>query len=148
MAKVGYARVSTSGQSLDVQREKLKDCDKLFQEKRSGLDGARPELKRCLEYVREGDTLVITKLDRLARSTSHLYAIHEELKRKSVALSVFDQHIDTSAPAGKALLGLLAIIAEFETDIRKERSEEHTSELQSLMRISYDVFCLKKKKQQ
>jgi len=131
MARVGYARVSTAGQSLDVQREKLADCDKVFEEKRSGLDGERKQLKRCLEYVREGDTLVVTKLDRLARSTSHLYAIHEELKRKGVALKVLDQQIDTSTPAGKALLGLLAIIAEFEADIRKERQLEGIAKAKS-----------------
>ncbi|MGB5635554.1 MAG: recombinase family protein [Waterburya sp.] len=63
MAIVGYARVSSVGQSLDVQLTKLKDCDKIFQEKRSGSDNQRPRLKACLEYVRDGDTLVITRLD-------------------------------------------------------------------------------------
>ena len=72
MAKVGYARVSSVGQSLDVQREKLTDCDKLFEEKRSGTTDARPQLKQCLGYVREGDQLIVTRIDRLARSTLHL----------------------------------------------------------------------------
>ena len=70
MATVGYARVSSIGQSLDVQIEKLNGCDKVFQEKRSGIDAGRPALKRCLEFLREGDTLVVTKIDRLARSAS------------------------------------------------------------------------------
>ncbi|EER20784.1 DNA-invertase hin (plasmid) [Rickettsia tamurae subsp. buchneri] len=65
MAKVGYARVSSSGQSLDVQLDKLKDCDKIFQEKKSGLDGTRSVLKNALDYVREGDIFIVTKLDRL-----------------------------------------------------------------------------------
>jgi DNA invertase Pin-like site-specific DNA recombinase len=68
MALVGYARVSSVGQSLDVQLVKLKHCDKIFQEKQRGALGARPSLQACLEYVREGDTLVVTRLDRLARS--------------------------------------------------------------------------------
>ena len=66
MSTVGYARVSSVGQSLDVQLDKLKDCDKVFQEKRTGASSTRPRLKACLEYVRDGDTLVVTRLDRLA----------------------------------------------------------------------------------
>jgi len=65
MATVGYARVSSVGQSLDVQIEKLQHCDKVFQEKRSGLNAGRPALRRCLEFLREGDTLLVTKIDRL-----------------------------------------------------------------------------------
>jgi DNA invertase Pin-like site-specific DNA recombinase len=74
MPVVGYARVSRHGQDLAVQLEKLEaaSCEKIFKEKRSGVDAGRPELKRCLEYLREGDTLLVTKIDRLARSTSAL----------------------------------------------------------------------------
>jgi DNA invertase Pin-like site-specific DNA recombinase len=63
MTTVGYARVSSTGQDLQVQLEKLRECDKVFEEKRSGVDAGRPELKRCLEYLREGETLLVTKLD-------------------------------------------------------------------------------------
>jgi DNA invertase Pin-like site-specific DNA recombinase len=70
MTTVGYARVSSTGQDLAVQLEKLSGCDKVFKEKRSGVDVGRPELKRCLEYLREGDTLLVTKLDRLRHRTS------------------------------------------------------------------------------
>ncbi len=70
MATVGYVRVSSVGQNLDVQLEKLKGCDKVFKEKRSGVDTGRPALKQCLEFLRDGDTLLVTKIDRLARSTS------------------------------------------------------------------------------
>lgn len=76
MSKVGYVRVSSSGQSLEIQLDKLKDCDKIFQEKRSATTNNRPKLKDCLEYVREKDTLVITRLDRLARLTLHLCQIY------------------------------------------------------------------------
>jgi hypothetical protein len=81
MVLVGYARVSSVGQSLDVQLDKLKHCDKIYQEKKSGASGKRPQLEACLEYVRDGDTLVVTRLDRLARSTLHLSQIADELKR-------------------------------------------------------------------
>jgi len=84
MALVGYARVSSVGQSLDVQLDKLRHCDKVFQEKKSGASGKRPRFEDCLDYVREGDTLVVTRLDRLARSTLHLCQIAEELTRKRV----------------------------------------------------------------
>lgn len=96
MAKVGYARVSSVGQSLDLQREKLSDCDKLFEEKRSGTTDARPQLTQCLDYVRDGDQLIVTRIDRLARSTLHLCKIAETLSKKGVDLVVLDQNIDTS----------------------------------------------------
>lgn len=124
MAKVGYARVSSFGQSLELQLEKLSACDKVFQEKKSGLDGTRDQLKQCLEYIREGDTLVVTKLDRLARSTSHLCQISELLQNKGVLLEVIDQNIETASPTGKLLFNMLASIAQFETEIRKERQME------------------------
>jgi DNA invertase Pin-like site-specific DNA recombinase len=123
MAIVGYARVSSLGQSLEVQREKLKafGIDKLFEEKKSGLDNTRPELKHCLDYLREGDTLVISRIDRLARSAEDLLRIVRQLEGKSVTLKVLDQSIDTRDAAGKAFLGMLAVFAEFENNIRRER---------------------------
>ena len=122
MPAVGYARVSSTGQDLGVQLEKLKDCDKVFKEKRSGVDTGRPELKRCLEYLREGDTLLVTKIDRLARSTSDLYRIVSQLEEKGVSFKVIDDPaIDTSSRTGKLVMGILALIAEFENDIRRER---------------------------
>ena len=124
MPIVGYARVSTTGQDLAVQLEKLQAarCDKIFKEKRSGVDAGRPELKRCLEYLRERDTLLVTKIDRLARSTSDLYRIVSLLAEKGVAFKVTDDpSIDTTSRTGKLVIGILALIAEFENDIRRER---------------------------
>src|SRR5215813_9622433 len=121
MARVGYARVSSVGQSLAVQREKLRHCDKLFQETHSGAVGTRPQLRACLDYVREGDTLVVTRLDRLARSTLHLCQIAETLARKQVHLEVLDQHLDTSDATGRLLFHMLGAIAQFETELRAER---------------------------
>jgi DNA invertase Pin-like site-specific DNA recombinase len=121
MALVGYARVSSVGQSLDGQLDKLGHCDKVFQEKKSGASGQRPRLNDCLEYVREGDTLVVTRLDRLARSTVHLFQIADELARKEVNLQVLDQNIDTSDATGRLLFNMLGAIAQFETELRAER---------------------------
>ena len=122
MATVGYARVSSIGQSLDVQLEKLKGCDRIFKEKRSGVDTTRPALKQCLEFLRDGDTLRVTKIDRLARSTSDLYRIVSELAEKGVSFKVVDDpSIDTTSRTGKLVMGILALIAEFENDIRWER---------------------------
>lgn len=124
MSTAGYARVSSTGQDLAVQLEKLEGagCAKVFKEKRSGVDAGRPELKRCVEYLREGDTLLVTKLDRLARSTSDLYRIVSQLSDKGIEFKVLDDPaIDTSSRTGKLVMGILALIAEFENDIRRER---------------------------
>jgi DNA invertase Pin-like site-specific DNA recombinase len=121
MAFVGYARVSSVGQTLSVQLDKLKHCDKIFQEKKSSASGKRLRLDACLEYVQEGDTLVVSRLDRLARSTLHLCQIAAELERKKVNLQVLDQNINTSDATGRLLFNMLGAIAQFETEIRAER---------------------------
>lgn len=131
MAKIGYARVSSTGQLLDVQLSKLIEygCTEpdgqIFQEKKSGTNtDNRPELKACLKHLRKGDSLVITKLDRLARSTLHLTQIADDLQKRGVELVVLDQSIDTSTPTGKLLFNMLASIAEFETALRSERQTD------------------------
>jgi DNA invertase Pin-like site-specific DNA recombinase len=121
MALIGYARVSSVGQSLAVQLDKLQHCDKIFEEKKSAASGKRQRLEACLEYVREGDTLVVTRLDRLARSTLHLCQIADTLQCKGVHLQVIDQHIDTTNATGRLLFNMLGAIAQFETEIRAER---------------------------
>jgi len=126
MAKVGYARVSSIGQSLDIQIDRLtkQGCDHIFQEKHTGTTDQRPELQEMLRYVRNGDTLYITKLDRLGRSTLHLTQIFDKLEKQNVDIIVLDQNIDTTTPTGKLLFNVLGSIAEFETGIRKERQME------------------------
>ena len=121
MARIGYARVSSYGQSLEVQLDKLRDCDRIFKEKQSARTDAREQLQLCLDYVRDGDFLVITKLDRLARSTFDLLRIMQRLEQKSVKLVVLDQQIDTSTPTGMLLFTMLGAIAAFENDLRKDR---------------------------
>ena len=127
MALIGYARVSSVGQSLEVQLDKLQHCQKVFEEKKSAASGKRPRLEACLEYVRAGDTLVITRLDRLARSTLHLCQLADELDRKEVHLQVIDQNIDTSDATGRLLFNMLGAIAQFETEIRAERQMDGIS---------------------
>ena len=121
MSTVGYARVSSVGQSLDVQLDKLKDCDKIFQEKKTGTSSTRPRLTACLEYVRDGAALVVPRLDRLARSTLHLCQVAAQHQKKGVNLKVIDQSIDTSDATGRLLFNMLGAIAQFETEIRAER---------------------------
>jgi DNA invertase Pin-like site-specific DNA recombinase len=124
MARIGYARVSSYGQSLELQKEKLNSAsvDRVFSEKQSARTADdRQELQLCLDYVRDGDVLVVTKLDRLARSTRDLLNIANKLEKKKVSLVVLDQQIDTSNAAGKLLFTMLGAIAEFENDIRKDR---------------------------
>jgi len=122
MAKVGYARVSSYGQSLEVQLNKLADCDKIFQEKQSGRTADnREQLQACIEYLREGDVLCITKMDRLSRSLRDLLNMLNRLEKKGVQFQVLDQQIDTSTPSGRLLVQVLGSIGEFENDLRKDR---------------------------
>lgn len=127
MAIVGYARVSSGQQNHTSQIERLlaAGADRVFSEKRSGLDSGRPELANCLDYIREGDTLVVTKLDRLARSTADLYRIITGVTFKGAGFKVLDDGaVDTTTRTGKLVMGILALIAEFETEIRRERQME------------------------
>lgn len=127
MAVYGYARVSTTDQDLSVQREALKaaGCEIIRDEKVSANSRqGRDELETLLEFLRDGDTLVVTRLDRLARSLDDLSGIARELQAKGVALKATEQTVDTSDAAGKAFFQMLGVFAEFETNLRKERQME------------------------
>ncbi|HCR2160653.1 recombinase family protein [Escherichia coli] len=124
MATVGYARVSTTGQSLDTQLEALSGCEKVFREKISGAKDDRPELQAMLEFVREGDSVQVTKLDRLARNTRHLLEISEYLQGKGVALNILNIGINTATPTGKLMLTMIGAIATFEREMMLERQAE------------------------
>ena len=128
MAQVGYARVSSTSQSLELQEEQLADsgCEKLFSEKMSGTTAkGREALQECLDWLREGDTLVVTRLDRLARSGKDLHNVIDQLQAKQVGFRCLQQGaVDTTTSMGKLVLGILGAVAEFETDIRKERQRE------------------------
>jgi DNA invertase Pin-like site-specific DNA recombinase len=122
MAKYGYARVSSADQDCAIQVEALQKagCEIVRQEKISGRNvDDRPELKTLLEFLRTGDDLVVTKIDRLARSTRDLCNIVHDLKKRGVALRVVQQQIDTSTAAGSAFLSMLGVFAEFEIERAK-----------------------------
>lgn len=128
MAVVGYARVSSVGQSLEVQEDALRaaGCEKVFSEKRTGTtQEGREELKRALEYVRDGDTFVVSRIDRLARSVSDLGDIVSVLTAKGVSFRALQQgEFDTTAATGRLFLTMLGAFAEFETSLRRERQME------------------------
>ena len=125
--QIGYARSSTIDQEAGFQAQgkalKAAGCEKVFAEQVSST-AQRQQLEAALEYAREGDTLVVTKLDRLARSVSHLVAIGERLEIKGVALKVLDQAIDTSTCTGRLMFNMLGAIAQFERELMLERQRE------------------------
>ena len=127
MTIYGYARVSSTDQDLTIQQETLAaaGCEIVRSEKVSGTSTqGRDELNNLLEFVREGDELVVTRVDRLARSVYDLQKIVRDLKERGVSLKATEQPIDTSTPAGKCFLDMLGVFAEFETNLRKERQME------------------------
>ena len=127
MALYGYARVSTDDQDTAIQREALAraGCSIVREEKKSGTTRqGRTELETLLSFLRPGDTLVVTRIDRLARSMRDLQNIVGELKDRGIFLRATEQPIDTNTAAGKAFLDILGVFAEFETNLRKERQME------------------------
>lgn len=126
--KVGYARVSTTGQSYEIQEQKLREagCEKVMAEKQSGKAvDSRTELRKVLEFVREGDTVIVTKLDRLARSVSDAVKIVETLEAKGVDFVVLDNaSIDTRTAQGKMVFHILAAVGEMERSLINERTAE------------------------
>lgn len=127
MTKVGYARTSTivqeAGLEAQVRDLQAAGCTKIFQEHASAVK-QREKLEQALEYVREGDSLVVTKLDRLARSVPDLYNIVDRLKEQSVNLIILSLGIDTSTPTGKVMLTMMGAFSEFEREIMLERQKE------------------------
>ena len=126
MAKIGYARVSTEDQNEARQISAFKEygINKIFVDKQSGKDTNRPQLKAMLEYIREGDTVVVTEFSRLARSTKDLLHIVEELKNKDVELISLKEKLDTSLPTGKFMLTVFAALAELERATILDRQRE------------------------
>lgn len=126
-AIVGYARTSTIEQvaGFEAQLKTLREqgCTKVFQEQVSSV-GNRPQLTACLDYLREGDSLVVTKLDRLARNVVHLGEILGTLKAKGVSLRILDLGLDTSTPTGELILNVMGSVAQFERQMMLERQRE------------------------
>ena len=124
MTTIGYARVSTVDQDLTIQIDALKaaGCEVIRQEKASGTTTqGRAELKTVLDFLRKGDVLVVTRIDRLARSIGDLQDIVRAVKARGASLKATEQPIDTSTAAGKCFLDMLGVFAEFETNLRRER---------------------------
>lgn len=123
---VGYARVSTTDQDLGVQLDELSahGCERVFRDKATGTNTSRPGLTEMLSFVREGDMVVVTRLDRFARSLPDLFAMLDKLSNKGVAFHCIRQAIDTSTSTGKLTLAILGAVAEFENDLRRERQRD------------------------
>lgn len=127
MALVGYGRVSSADQRLEIQLEQLETagCTKIFAEKQSGTNiQDRKELDACLQWIREGDTLIVTRIDRMARSVVDFHRIMALLDEKKVDFRCLLQPFDTTSATGKLMRDILAAFAEFETVVRKERQRE------------------------
>ncbi|MDU4468600.1 MAG: recombinase family protein [Streptococcus mitis] len=126
MAKIGYARVSTRDQSLDGQIDTLTEfgCTKIFSEKVSGRKLKRTELDKCLEYLREGDTLVIYKLDRLGRTTKQLIELAQWLEENNIDLQIIDMNVSTKDAMGKMFFTMMSAFAELEANLLSERTKK------------------------
>lgn len=123
--KFGYARVSTKDQSLDLQRDALKraGCTEIIEEKVSGTKEHRPKLKQLIERLREGDVVIVWKLDRLGRSLRELVLLIDKFQQIGVEFQSLEDHIDTTSPTGKLTFHIFAAMAEFERDLISQRTK-------------------------
>lgn len=124
--KIGYARVSTKEQQLDMQIEALKKagCEKIFSEKLSGRLKNRPELDACLSFIRQGDILVVYKLDRLGRSLKNILTLLEEFQKKGILFTSLQDNISTEGATGQLMTNILGAFAQFERDLIVERTQD------------------------
>ena len=123
--RIGYARVSTDDQNLDLQNDALREagCERIFQDKVSGAKGDRPGLNRTYEELRRGDVLVVWRLDRLGRSLKELIAHAEMLAERQIGLRSITEAIDTTTSGGKLVFHIFAALAEFERNLIRERTK-------------------------
>lgn len=124
--KYGYARVSTQGQDLmpQVVQLKVEGCDKIYQEKFTGTTKERPQFNELLSILKEGDSLVVTKLDRFARSAKDATSIIEELFKKGIRVHVLNMGIVEDTPTGRLIFNIMVSFAQFERDMIVERTQE------------------------
>ncbi|TDE13392.1 recombinase family protein [Dyadobacter psychrotolerans] len=123
--KIGYARVSTQDQNLEMQLDALEKagCQQIFQEKASGVKSDRPELAAMQQVLRKGDVIYIYKLDRLGRSLKHLLEMTSDFEKRGVGLVSINDHIDTTTAQGRLIFNIFASLAEFERDLIRERTK-------------------------
>lgn len=124
MARIGYIRVSTEDQNTARQEIQMQDLDKLYIEKVSGKSTQRPELKKMMEYIREGDTVVVESISRFARNTKDLLSLVEELTQKGVAFVSLKESINTATPQGQFMLTVFGAMAQLERDCILQRQRE------------------------
>jgi DNA invertase Pin-like site-specific DNA recombinase len=134
---IGYARVSTQDQELSLQLDALQQsgCKKIFTEKASGAQRDRPELKAALDYLRPGDTLVVWKMDRLARSLRQLIDTFEHLREREIGLRSLTESIDTTTPGGTLIFHIFGALAEFERSVIRERTQAGLAAARSRGRV-------------
>jgi DNA invertase Pin-like site-specific DNA recombinase len=134
---IGYARVSTQDQNLELQRKALLDagCERIFDDKLSGSRSDRPGLAQALEFLRDGDTLVVWKLDRLGRSVKHLVELVEVLREYGVQFRSLTDSIDTATPSGRFFFHVMASLAEMERELAVERTKAGLEVARSLGRV-------------
>jgi DNA invertase Pin-like site-specific DNA recombinase len=122
--RIGYARVSTEDQTLDLQQDALKraKCQELYQEHATGKNAPRPQLEACIRSLREGDTLVVWRLDRLGRNLADLVSLIAEFERRKVNFESLSERIETRSPAGRLVFHVFAALAEFERNLIRERT--------------------------
>ena len=122
--RIGYARTSTQEQNMDRQQIALQNVDKIFMEKLSGKDMNRPQLRAMLDFVREGDVVVVESYSRLARNTKDLLSIIEQLENKGVKFISLKENIDTTTPQGRLMLTLFSGLAQFERESLLQKQKE------------------------
>jgi len=147
---IGYARISTQDQSLDLQLDALKraGCEKVFSDVASGAKAARPNLEQALSHAREGDTLVVWKLDRLGRSLRHLIDTVQALSARGVGFRSLQESIDTTTPGGKLVFHVFGALAEFERDLIRERTNAGLASARARGRKGGRPKALSEKKRQ
>lgn len=147
---IGYARISTDDQNLDLQHDALTQagCSKRYDDKESGAKAERPGLMTALEVLREGDTLVVWRLDRLGRSLKDLITLVEKLEKRGVALKSLQENIDTGSSGGKLVFYLFGALAEFERNLIRERTQAGLSAARARGRTGGRPKALDSSKQQ
>jgi DNA invertase Pin-like site-specific DNA recombinase len=124
MPRIGYARVSSRDQNLDSQLDMLtKDgCERIFEDKASGARESRPGWDKLLDYIRPGDTIVITELSRMTRSLMHLLSLVKDLERRNIQIVSLREHIDTSTATGRAFISIMGAVSQMERELKAERA--------------------------